>query len=65
MKIGPFHRIYEIRIKEREDLRFMKKRTLGNNGLETSLLGFGCMGLNYHRGPAKDRNEMIQVVHSL
>ncbi|MGO4110037.1 aldo/keto reductase [Paenibacillus sp. YAF4_2] len=40
----------------------MKKRLLGN--LETSLLGFGCMGLNYHRGPAKDRNEMIQVVHS-
>lgn len=42
----------------------MKKRILGNNGLETSLLGFGCMGLNYHRGPVKDRNEMIQVVHS-
>ncbi|NQX65979.1 aldo/keto reductase [Paenibacillus alba] len=42
----------------------MKKRILGNNGLETSLLGFGCMGLNYHRGPAKDRNEMIRVVHS-
>lgn len=42
----------------------MKKRILGNNGLETSVLGFGCMGLNYHRGPAKDRNEMIRVVHS-
>lgn len=42
----------------------MKRRILGNNGLETSVLGFGCMGLNYHRGPAKDRNEMIRVVHS-
>jgi len=42
----------------------MKKRILGNNGLETSTIGFGCMGLNYHRGPAKDRNEMIRVVHS-
>ncbi|WP_211748210.1 aldo/keto reductase [Paenibacillus sp. Marseille-Q4541] len=42
----------------------MKKRILGINGLETSELGFGCMGLNYHRGPAKDRGEMISVVHS-
>ena len=42
----------------------MKKRILGNNGLETSEVGFGCMGLNYHRGPAKDRNEMISVVHA-
>lgn len=42
----------------------MKKRKLGTNGLETSVLGFGCMGLNYHRGPAKDRSEMIRVVHS-
>lgn len=26
-------------------------------------MGFGCMDLNYHRGVAKDRNEMIKVVH--
>lgn len=42
----------------------MKKRILGNYGLETSEVGFGCMGLNYHRGRAKDRREMISVVHS-
>ncbi|WP_419880416.1 aldo/keto reductase [Peribacillus sp. B-H-3] len=42
----------------------MKTRILGKNGLETSEIGFGSMGLNYHRGPAKDRNEMISVVHS-
>ncbi|EFU40590.1 aldo/keto reductase family oxidoreductase [Paenibacillus vortex V453] len=42
----------------------MKKRNLGNNGLETSEVGFGCMGLNHHRGPAKDRREMISVIHS-
>lgn len=42
----------------------MKTRQLGKNGLITSEIGFGCMGLNYHRGPAKDRNEMISVVHS-
>ncbi len=42
----------------------MEKRTLGKKGLETSAIGFGCMGLNYHRGPAKDKNEMIEVVHT-
>ena len=42
----------------------MKKRRLGKNGLVTSELGFGCMGLNYHRGPAKNRNDMIKVIHS-
>lgn len=42
----------------------MRKRILGNNGLEISEIGFGCMGLNYHRGPVKDRKEMISVVHA-
>lgn len=42
----------------------MKQRKLGKNGLVTSEIGFGCMGLNYHRGPAKDPKEMIKVVHS-
>lgn len=40
----------------------MEKRELGKSGLVTSKMGFGCMGLNYHRGVAKDRNEMIKVV---
>jgi aryl-alcohol dehydrogenase-like predicted oxidoreductase len=40
----------------------MDKRILGRNGIVTSELGFGCMGLNHHRGPVKDRNEMIKVV---
>ncbi|WP_106450770.1 aldo/keto reductase [Trichococcus alkaliphilus] len=39
----------------------MNKRTLGSEGLVTSELGFGCMGLNHDRGPAKDRNEMMKV----
>ena len=40
----------------------MEKRELGKSGLVTSKMGFGCMDLNYHRGVAKDRNEMIKVV---
>jgi aryl-alcohol dehydrogenase-like predicted oxidoreductase len=42
----------------------MKKRKLGNSGLEVSAIGFGCMGLNYHRGTAPDRTEMIALLRS-
>ncbi|ALS00516.1 aldehyde oxidase [Enterococcus silesiacus] len=42
----------------------MKQRQLGKNGIKTSTIGFGCMGLNYHRGPAQDKNKMIEVVHA-
>jgi len=40
----------------------MQTRTLGRSGLTVSAIGLGCMGLNYHRGPAPDRNEMIALV---
>ncbi len=42
----------------------MKTRKLGNGGLEVSAIGFGCMGLNYHRGPAPDRTEMIALLRT-
>lgn len=41
----------------------MNTRKIGKNGFICSEIGYGCMGLNYHRGPAKDRKEMIKVVH--
>jgi aryl-alcohol dehydrogenase-like predicted oxidoreductase len=40
----------------------MQKRILGRSGLEVSAIGLGCMGLNYHRGVAPDRREMITLV---
>jgi aryl-alcohol dehydrogenase-like predicted oxidoreductase len=40
----------------------MQSRKLGNGGLTVSAIGLGCMGLNYHRGPAPDRKEMIALV---
>jgi aryl-alcohol dehydrogenase-like predicted oxidoreductase len=43
----------------------MKTRTLGTSGLSVSEISYGCMGLNYHRGPAKDKGEMIEVVRSV
>ncbi|MBV8970473.1 MAG: aldo/keto reductase [Verrucomicrobia bacterium] len=42
----------------------MQKRKLGNSGLEVSAIGLGCMGMNYHRGPAPDRNQMIALIRA-
>ncbi|HEY1202405.1 MAG TPA: aldo/keto reductase, partial [Niastella sp.] len=33
----------------------MKKRSLGNSGLEVSALGLGCMGLSFAYGPGVDK----------
>lgn len=42
----------------------MKKRLLGNGGLEVSALGFGCMGLNYHRGDTLDPGEAVTLLRT-
>ncbi len=42
----------------------MQKRKLGNSNLEVSAIGFGCMGMNHHRGPAPDKSEMIALVRT-
>jgi aryl-alcohol dehydrogenase-like predicted oxidoreductase len=40
----------------------MKKRTLGNSGLEVSALGLGCMGLTFGYGPATDRSDAVRLI---
>ncbi|HEY5464200.1 MAG TPA: aldo/keto reductase [Hanamia sp.] len=40
----------------------MKKRKLGNSGLEVSALGLGCMGLNFGYGPATDKQQGIKLI---
>jgi aryl-alcohol dehydrogenase-like predicted oxidoreductase len=40
----------------------MQKRKLGNNGLEVSAIGLGCMGMSFSYGPPKDRQEMISLI---
>jgi aryl-alcohol dehydrogenase-like predicted oxidoreductase len=40
----------------------MQKRKLGNNNLEVSALGLGCMGMSFSYGPAGDKQEMISVL---
>ncbi|HVT94211.1 MAG TPA: aldo/keto reductase [Bryobacteraceae bacterium] len=42
----------------------MKKRTLGNSGLEVSEIGLGCMGLSFGYGPATDRQTAIALIRS-
>src|ERR1700751_5201983 len=42
----------------------MKKRTLGNSGLEVSALGLGCMSMTSAYGPAAAKGEMIQLIRS-
>jgi len=40
----------------------MKRRTLGNSGLEVSALGLGCMSMSFGYGPAADKQEMIALI---
>lgn len=42
----------------------MQKRTLGNNGLQVSALGLGCMGLSFGYGPAADKQDAIKLIHA-
>ncbi|MCC6691456.1 MAG: aldo/keto reductase [Bacteroidia bacterium] len=40
----------------------MKTRKLGNQGLEVSTLGLGCMGLSFAFGPATDKQDAIKLI---
>src|SRR4028118_1777600 len=42
----------------------MRKRVLGNSGLEVSALGLGCMGLSFGMGPATERQEAVALIRA-
>jgi aryl-alcohol dehydrogenase-like predicted oxidoreductase len=42
----------------------VRKRQLGNNNLEVSAIGLGCMGMSWSYGPPKDKQEMISVIRA-
>lgn len=45
-------------------MKVIQKRKLGNNGLEVSALGLGCMGMSWSYGAPKDKEEMIKLIRS-
>ncbi|RZK37800.1 MAG: aldo/keto reductase, partial [Hymenobacter sp.] len=42
----------------------MKKRILGESGLEVSTLGLGCMGLSFGYGPAAEKQDAIKLIRA-
>lgn len=42
----------------------MRKRKLGNSGLEVSAIGLGCMGMSMSYGPPADRQEMVALLRA-
>jgi len=42
----------------------MRKRKLGNNNLEVSAIGFGCMGLNFGYASSLTREEGINLIRA-
>jgi aryl-alcohol dehydrogenase-like predicted oxidoreductase len=42
----------------------MQKRRLGNNGLEVSAIGLGCMGMTNSYGQSPEKVEMIPIIRS-
>jgi aryl-alcohol dehydrogenase-like predicted oxidoreductase len=57
-RIADSRALYPLKNKEAE----MKKRKLGNSGLEVSALGLGCMGLSFGYGPATDRQDAVNLI---
>ena len=45
-------------------MKTIQKRILGNNGLEVSALGLGCMGMSWSYGQPKDNQEMISLLRA-
>jgi aryl-alcohol dehydrogenase-like predicted oxidoreductase len=40
----------------------MKKRSLGNGGLEVSAIGLGCLGLTHGWGPLVGTDEAVKLI---
>ena len=45
-------------------MKNLPKRYLGQDKLEVSAIGLGCMGMSFGYGPAADTKEMIKLIHA-
>jgi aryl-alcohol dehydrogenase-like predicted oxidoreductase len=54
----------EDTVNPEKGIQKMQKRKLGNNNLEVSALGLGCMRMSFGDRPIGDRQEMIAFLHT-
>ena len=45
-------------------MKTIQKRKPGNNGLEVSAPGLGCMGMGWSYGAVKEKRTMIELIRS-
>jgi aryl-alcohol dehydrogenase-like predicted oxidoreductase len=51
-----------IKLEKTYEGNTMQKRKLGNNDLEVSAIGLGCMGLSFGLGPPTEKQEAIRLI---
>src|SRR5580693_5317560 len=62
--MGQAHENHVTRNISTTGVQTMKKRKLGNNNLEVSAIGLGCMGMSFSYGPPKDKQEMTALLRA-
>ena len=62
--MGTGREVYSLGLIVSSQEKDVQQRKLGSSNLEVSAIGFGCMGMSWSYGPAKDKQEMIALLHA-